>query len=99
MLLTLCYAPDTGRFLYHKNTILIVLKTYVCFVKKTAIHERNLSSWIAVLSFLLSFLCTFKTTLFTKDYAMGFMPYEMFIVFDRDITENNLVLRICFLTF
>lgn len=27
------------------------------------------------------------------------MPYEMFIVFDRDITENNLVLRICFLTF
>ena len=27
------------------------------------------------------------------------MPYEMLIVFDRDITENNLVLRVCFLTF
>ena len=57
MILTLCYAPAIGRFVYHRNTFQIVFKTYAYYVKKrNSIHEwESLLSWIAVLSF--SSLC------------------------------------------
>ena len=68
MLLTLCNAPVTGRFLYHKNTILIVLKTYAYFVKKNNSYTWTgiFPSWIAVLSFSSFFSVYFEDHLIYK---------------------------------